>query len=101
VDSVPTNDERALPSVAPRPITRAWCEYRDAAIARDCSPTDLRRLRYAFYAGASALLAEIALSSGSLDVIEARGDELKDFLVEAAASERLLMSSAERREGES
>ena len=68
-----------------RPIERHWREYREAAMPRACSPTYLRASRLAFYSAASAVLAELAQTSGSLDMIEAMSAELDEFLFELAA----------------
>ena len=68
-----------------RPLERHWREYREAAMPRACSPTYLRASRLAFYSAASAVLAELAQASGSIDLIEAMSDELDEFLFEMAA----------------
>ena len=68
-----------------RPIERHWREYREAAMPRACSPTYLRASRLAFYSAASAVLAELAQTSGSLDLLSAMRDELDEFLFDLAA----------------
>lgn len=66
------------------PLERHWREYRESAMPRACSPGYLRASRLAFYSAASAVLAELAASNGSVDTIAAMSDELDDFLFEVA-----------------
>lgn len=63
-------------------ISRHWREYRESAMPRDCSPGSVRAARIAFYSAASAVLAELAASNGSVDTIASMSDELDAFLAE-------------------
>jgi len=65
-----------------RPLEKHWHEYRASALDRDASWRDVRASRMAFYAAASAVLAELAASNGSAAVIAQMCDEIDELLFE-------------------
>ena len=65
-----------------RPLEKHWYEYRESALDRDASWLDVRTARMAFYAAASAVLAELAASNGSAAVIAQMCDEIDELLFE-------------------
>jgi len=65
-----------------RPLEKHWHEYRESALASSASWRDVRTARMAFYAAASAVLAELAASNGSAAVIAQMCDEIDELLFE-------------------
>lgn len=71
-----------------RPIETHWLAFRETVLGRDVDPALLHTSRLAFYSAASAVLAELAATRGSVATLAAMNDELDAFVFELVAEQQ-------------